>query len=118
MPQEGDAPQTVRHVFVGMLFALVVADIASAFVRISDHPLTEISWAAIAHLTLGLILVAASWVGWCLSTAHGSVAPIKRVPSVPFLVLLIDVALVIVYFKLTADAENPLAEKPVASAVP
>lgn len=88
----------LRHEFVGMMFAITIGEVglqAAALVR-AGHPVRLLP--AYSHLVLAAIVVASSWVGWTLSVAPGARKDVKRVFQWEFLVLLLDVALVILYF--------------------
>jgi hypothetical protein len=82
-----------------MLFALAVsevaihaADLVSASGNLSDK------LPALTHLVVGLVLIAASWVGWRRSVSPGMKERVEYVFSLPFIGLLLDVLLVILYF--------------------
>lgn len=96
----------IRHQFVGMLFALTIGQIAVHFYELASipHP-GERCWAAGAHLVLCTLLVVASWVGWSRSKAPGTQQHVTGVFSVPFLVLLLDVMLVVLYFIMVQEVE-------------
>ena len=89
----------LRWEFVGMLFALTVAKIAE-----NTAPLLAATWrldlVQASRLLLVGFVVASSWIGWSMSRAKGAEEPVGRVFSAPFAVLVIDVVLVIVYFKM------------------
>lgn len=85
--------------FVGMLFALTIAKIAE-----NTAPLLVVTWKldlvqATRVLLVGFV-VASSWIGWSVSKAKGAQRPVGRVFSMPFAVLVIDVVLVVLYFKM------------------
>jgi len=95
-----------RYTFVEMLFALAIAEvavIASHLVRVSD------SWTAklpvTAHLTLGAVLIATSWLGWSASLQRRREERAEHPFSWDFLGLLVDVLLVVFYFILVRQAE-------------
>src|SRR5262249_5704542 len=107
-----DYPRERRFIFVQLLFSLTAAEIAR---QIADFVLRGRSvWddlPAYAHLALATAIVATSWVGWSVSTA--SLNPglsVVRVFGWPFVVLLIDVGLVILYFILVRGVEIPKEE--------
>lgn len=69
-------PETLGWVFVGMLFALAVSQIAilvSAWFRTPGR-FGPASFPALAHLVVTLCLVSASWVGWSRSQASDTAA--------------------------------------------
>jgi hypothetical protein len=93
-------------IFVQMLFALAIGEIARRTVLLLDG--TEIAKIVpgLTHLLLALIVVATSWVGW----ANSPTVKDRRVGktwSPGFFVLLIDVFLVVLYFVLACGAEKP-----------
>ena len=104
---------TALHLeFVAMLFALAAAEVATESVEFAKR-IRESKWqandlAGLSHLVLSLTVIATSWVGWNASHYHGS----KRskelsVFSLDFIEMLLDVVLVIVYFLLVKNAEQP-----------
>ena len=96
-----DSDPKLRHEFVGMMFAVTIAEVGlqiAALVQAGHfvswiHFLPEYS-----HLLLATVVIAASWVGWTLSVAPGARHDVNRIFQWEFLVLLLDVALVILYF--------------------
>jgi hypothetical protein len=89
-----------------MLFALAIAQIAinaAAIFAVSAALVIKI--AAAAHLSVALLLIACSWVGWRLSRSPGVTEPVTGVYRKSFLDLLLDVLLVIVYFIIVQRAE-------------
>lgn len=96
----------LRYAFVEMLFALAVSQVAvhaADLVGISSTLLEKLP--GFAHLALGLIVIAASWVGWRQSQSPGMKEQIRSLFSVRFVGLLIDVLLVILYFILVRSVE-------------
>jgi hypothetical protein len=88
----------LRHEFVGMMFALAIGEVglqAASLVQAGNilHYLP-----AYSHLFLATIVIATSWVGWSLSWAPGGRADVTGIFQWEFVILLLDVALVIVYF--------------------
>lgn len=121
------APEdALRFTFVEMLFALAVSQVAMSAADLAS--LKEITWdasPAISHLILSLVVIATSWVGWRRSQSPGAKPPIASIFGIRFMELLIDVALVIVYFMLVKSVEieqvygNPVPElKKPPSAMP
>ena len=82
-----------------MLFALAVSQVAiyAADLVGIGAPLND-KWPACAHLGVGLVLIAASWLGWRQSQSPGMKDKVTFVCSLPFLGLLLDVLLVVLYF--------------------
>lgn len=108
----GNSPESTKEdalkvAFVEMLFALVVADLAA---HVSD--LVDVGpgwgndrWPALAHLVLGLMLVATSWVGWRQSKSPGVKEQVRNIVSWQFVGLLLDVLIVILYYLLIRSVE-------------
>lgn len=109
VPSPSQQPHTedpLRYAFVEMLFALAVSQVAihaADLVGIQSSLLEKLP--GFAHLTLGLIVIAASWVGWRQSQSPGMKEQIRSLFSVRFVGLLIDVLLVILYFILVRSVE-------------
>ena len=97
----------LRSAFVEMLFALAASQVAihAADLVSVAAPLWDKA-PAFAHLGVGLLLIAASWVGWRQSVSPGmKEEKVKYLFSVPFLGLLLDVLLVILYFIIVRNVE-------------
>lgn len=96
----------LRLQFVELLFALAAAEVA---IRFGELALADVSVikapAAYSHLTLALVLIATSWVGWSVSAAAGSRLPLNNVFTLAFIVLLLDVILVVFYFIIVRGVE-------------
>jgi hypothetical protein len=92
----GDA---LRWTFVEMLFALAVSEVAvlAADLVAAEGNLTAKA-PAVAHLVLGLLIIAASWLGWKQSVSPGMEEPVVHMFSLPFIRLMLDVLLVVLYF--------------------
>jgi hypothetical protein len=98
----------LRFVFVDMLFALAVAEVAthvSALVKAGQTPFSAPS--AWTNLALALCLIAMSWVGWSNSEVMCHIKAATDVFSRSFVVLLTDVLLVIVYYVIAQGVEQP-----------
>jgi len=100
-----DRGRTLHREFVGMLFALAIAEVAvrSGVIANSDLPL----WTkapAVSHLLLAAVVIATSWVGWGWS--QQSLSNVRHVFTGDFIELLTDVWLVAVYFFLVGAAET------------
>jgi hypothetical protein len=120
--QAGATQIALRHSFVSMLFALVVAEVAIQASRLfevianpqsgmsiigilRDVPVSN-SWTVLAplgHLILVFVLVSTSWVGWSRSIDRDR--DIEQIFSVSFLQLLIELSLVVLYFVLARSVE-------------
>ncbi|MBZ5492328.1 MAG: hypothetical protein LAO76_15480 [Acidobacteriia bacterium] len=103
-----DSDPKLRHEFVGMMFAVTIAEVGlqiAALVQAGHF----VSWIHFlpeyAHLLLATVVIATSWVGWTLSRAPGARHDVKRIFQWEFLVLLLDVALVILYFILVRSVD-------------
>jgi len=96
----------IRHQFVGMLFALTIGQIAIYYYELTSIPdFGGRRFAALAHLVLCTLLVMASWVGWSRSSAPGTRQHVEGVFSWPFIVLILDVLLVVLYFIIVRKVE-------------
>lgn len=115
----------LRRIFVGMLFALVVATWAEQFadflfvltdgwnsaINLSRLVCNLVSYnglmlAPLFHSILALLLVSTSWVMWSKSKAAGHGRPIDTLNSLPFILLLLEVVLVVLYFALVGLTEQ------------
>ncbi len=104
---EKEADPKLRHEFVGMMFAVTVAEVGlqvASLVRQTDFSF-HLYMPALSHLLLATIVIATSWVGWTLSQSPGARHDVSKVFEAEFLVLLIDVTLVICYFVLVRSVE-------------
>lgn len=106
-PGASAAPEdALRFTFVEMLFALAVSQVAmSAADLASLHDSVWKMLPAIFHLILCVAVIATSWVGWRRSQSPGAKPPIASIFGLRFVELLIDVALVILYFILVKSIE-------------
>jgi hypothetical protein len=108
---DGRALDPLREAFVGMLFALAIAQIginAAAVIAASApavplQPGSKVT--ASAHLFVALLLIACSWVGWRQSVSPGITEKISGVFRRSFVGLLLDVILVVLYFIIVQRAE-------------
>lgn len=108
LARDHDRSTLLRWTFVGMLFALALEGVANKLIAWLQSDMQAcVKIAAGTHTALALIVVTASWVGWSRSFAPGNHRPLKRVFSLEFVVLLIDLALVIVYFAIAENIESP-----------
>lgn len=100
------AEDPLRFPFVEMLFALAVSQVAMCAADIIGIPgLFREKIPGLMHLVLSLLVIATSWVGWRHSQSPGMQKQIVSVFSRPFVRLLMDVLLVIVYFVLVKSVE-------------
>lgn len=111
-PQPPDGfPRERRFIFVQLLFSLTAAEIARVASELFQ---VGANWSALpawVHILLATAVVVTSWVGWSVSESSLRVR-VNSVFSFPFLVLLIDVLLVVLYFNLVRGAEVPKANLP------
>ena len=112
-PDDDSFPRSRRFIFVQLLFSLTAAEIArqSAEIFLQSRGFWE-PLPIYAHLFLATAVVTTSWLGWSHSEASLKIR-MRSAFSWPFLVLLVDVFLVIMYFILVRSAEIPKAEKSV-----
>lgn len=115
MTDTGESNKTVTHpvgedvlrsAFVEMLFALAVSQVAIYAADLVS--IVTPMWnkaPAFAHLGVALILIAASWVGWRQSVSPGMKEKVKYIFSTPFIGLLVDVLLVVLYFIIVRNVE-------------
>ena len=106
-PLDDTTPRGRRFVFVQMLFALTIGEIARQTALLVGQAGFGESLSSYTHLVLVTVLVTTSWVGWTSSTAPGNKSPNSSVFSLSFIILLLDVALVIIYFIIAKGAEMP-----------
>lgn len=107
-PGDRDKPpeDALRLAFVEMMFALAVAEVATKaadFVN-AGIGLSQLT-PAMAHLSLALLVIAASWVGWRQSVSPGMKDKVEFVFTWPFVGLLVDVLIVILYFMLARNVD-------------
>ncbi len=114
----------LRHTLVSMLFALVIAEVAiqaSNVLTVAGDRWGEIEiarlfesapardiWLLVApmsHLLLVMILICMSWVGWSRSIYRSDTRDVTKIYSINFLLLLIELALVVLYFVLARSVE-------------
>ncbi len=96
----------LRLTFVEMLFALAVAQVAIGAADIVEYgKLDGSAPAAISHLSLALLVIAMSWVGWQKSPSPGMKELVQRVASITFVGLVLDVLLVVAYFVVSRNSE-------------
>src|SRR5262245_10333183 len=99
-----DGPD-LRREFVGIMFALAVGEIglqAAALVQ-AGHPIRYLP--AYSHLFLALFVIAASWVGWSRTQVPGAKKDVNELFELPFVVLLLDTAMVVTYFILVRTVD-------------
>lgn len=105
-----DLRDDLRWILVQMLFSLTIAEIARQAAKLqAQHRPWRDAVPAIVHLLLVTAVVTTSWVGWSLAVGYEPHAEhrIQGVFGLPFVVLIVDVALVIVYFIMATGPEVP-----------
>ena len=95
----------LRFTFVAMLFALTIGEVAIRSAQLVNTGV--LYYPAYFHLLLASIIIVTSWVGWAQSRAPGNIQAVRKIFSLEFVVLLIDVFLVICYFVIVKGAEIP-----------
>lgn len=107
LPPSPPAPDDqMRYSFVEMLFALAISQIAIHAADLAST--TGTTWQmlpATAHLILSFTVIITSWVGWRNSQAPGIKRQIQSIFSKRMVGLIVDVALVIIYFILVRSVE-------------
>lgn len=96
---------TLRHEFVGMMFALTIGEVglqAAALVK-AGHFVHYLP--AYSHLLVATVMIATSWVGWSLSRAPGARLDVTGIFQWEFVILLLDVSMVVTYFILVRAFE-------------
>jgi len=102
----------LRHVFVSMLFALVVGQLASASYDVFSGFTVSKAWfleasAQLSHLFVALIMITASWVGWSKTFELPSYPRLDGLFSRGYVLLIIDVVILILYFSMVKSVEKP-----------
>lgn len=98
---------TLRLAFVEMLFALAVGQVAVQAANVLSEKGDSLArLPGLSHLALALVLIAVSWVGWSRSQSPGMTRDrVNYIFSMPFVGLLMDVLLVILYFIVVQTTE-------------
>lgn len=109
-----NAPSNLRHMFVAMLFALVVSEIAmSSYELFKTFGSSQAWWhqnaAGISHLAFALIVITTSWLGWSSTFRKVNESDQDKVVNVldkRHGLLLMDVLIVILYFALVRSYDK------------
>ena len=102
---EVERGKELHREFVGMLFALAIAQVAVEAATIVNSQLSSAAKApALFHLLLAVLVIATSWVGWGRSAY--SLSAVRSAFTFDFVELLLDVWLVCIYFFLVHGAER------------
>ena len=109
----------LRHMFVSMLFALVIGQLALESYDVFKNFRWGLDWFEpsinpVLHLLVALFLITTSWVGWSKTFDDPDYPSITGLCSKGYVLLLIDVVILIVYFSLVKSVD-PLN---VASGIP
>lgn len=97
--------QELHREFVGMLFALAIAEVAVRSGEIVNSGSdVRTMMPALSHLILAGTVIATSWVGWGISKY--SLSDVKGVFTKDFVELLLDVWLVVIYFFIVHGTER------------
>jgi hypothetical protein len=102
----------LRQVFVQMLFALAVGQVAlkcGEAINLKDSnnimgSLREYHY-IYSHLLLCIVILTTSWVGWQISQSIGNTGKINSIFSLQYVILLLDIFLVLSYFVIVRGAE-------------
>jgi hypothetical protein len=101
----------LRFEFVGMLFALAIGEVAIEISKLLCSNLPISLWYySLTHLILATFIIAMSWIGWQSSKSYGNIVTIDSIFSFPFIILLIDITLVIIYFIIANGGEHYISE--------
>lgn len=95
----------LRREFVGIMFALAVGEVGlqtAALVQ-AEHFIHYLP--AYSHLFLALFVIAASWVGWSRTQVPAAKKDVNELFEWPFVVLLLDTAMVVTYFILVRTVD-------------
>jgi len=110
MSNQVQSKTQLHLIFVEMVFALAIGQIAVDFSKLIDYQLmsTQTLWAVVpaySHLLLAAVVISTSWVGWHNSRFCGT--QIKDVFSLDYVELAFDIALVVMYLILARAVEIP-----------
>ena len=106
-----DQSKTQLHlIFVEMVFALAIGQIALDLSKLIDYQLIPSQTfcalvPAYSHLLLAFVVISTSWVGWHNSRFCGT--QIKDVFTLDYIELALDIALVVMYLILARAVEIP-----------
>jgi len=100
----------LRHLFISMLFALVVGELALASFIVFDEIEFTQDWLVInkdriAHLMVCLILITTSWVGWSNTFKDTNYPKLDSLWSRGYVLLLIDIVILIIYFGIVKNLD-------------
>jgi hypothetical protein len=97
----------LRLIFVQMLFALTIGQIAlkTGDLYIYSGGNIWLYHYAYLHIILSIVILSTSWVGWQLSQSLQNSEKINSVFSLQYIILLLDIFLVIAYFMIVRCVE-------------
>jgi hypothetical protein len=107
-----DRGRTLHREFVGMVFALAIAQVATEGAPIANVSFSWGIFPAFTHLALATLVITTSWVGW--GRSEHSESNIKSVFAWDFVELLVDLWLVSIYFFIVKGVEISVTGKDVA----
>lgn len=100
-------------VFIGFLYAVIAADIALRFAKISyrwsefAHTMQKRWWVPVySHLLLASFVVGTSWIAWSQAFALGHVNAPPEVISWESLLIIVDFVILVMYFSLVLVVGN------------
>jgi len=95
----------LRREFVGIMFALAVGEVGMQTAGLVQAGHFTHYLPAYSHLFLALFVIAASWVGWSRTQVPAAKKDVKELFEWPFVVLLLDTAMVVTYFILVRTVD-------------
>lgn len=105
-------------VFIGFLYACIAADIAGRFAKVSyrwstyEQFLREHWWIPVySHLILASFVLGTSWMAWSRAFAIGEVTSPDKVISAEALLVIVDFAILVMYFSLVVVVGNERKSK-------
>jgi len=114
MSNQEQSKTQLHLIFVEMVFALAIGQIAVDFSKLIDYQWmsTQTFWAVVpaySHLLLAAVVISTSWIGWHNSRFCGT--QIEDVFTRDYVELLLDIALVVMYLILARAVEIPDSPK-------
>lgn len=110
--KQEDGGYGLRHMFVAMLFALAVGQLAvvsyeiiSEYFQCEDCDSYSI-YPSLFHIVLALAVITTSWVDWSKTFHLFKIPPLEKVFSISYLVLIIDVVILSLYFALVQSVDR------------
>lgn len=108
----------LRHMFISMLFALVVGQLTvTGYAALEGFEFTlewfKIGIYPLSHFFLALFVITTSWVDWSNTFEEPNFPRLTKIKSKGFALLIIDIIILILYFGLIKEIDSP--EKPSAN---